>query len=193
MSKQWLEPSANSIFIPSEWISYAPSLKIEAWATLGFMVKEFWDLKDGKVQGLKPGVQHSILWATPETIVRCSAMARKCPSVLKKYINALVVEQVVDRLMPDPVATKEFLLANKYPQHFGLGNALNCEWCGAKTLVLHKHHYPIRRSQGGVDTASICPNCHAEFHILDACDRFRLSEQFAEFNQASSIILEVEA
>lgn len=47
----------------------------------------------------------------------------------------------------------------------GLGfDGLKCNWCGVKTSVLHSHHYPIPKSEGGQETVDICPNCHHEFH-----------------------------
>lgn len=49
----------------------------------------------------------------------------------------------------------------------GLGNYM-CVWCGIKTTSLHKHHYPIRKSQGGSSVVEICPNCHQEFHTLES-------------------------
>ena len=41
-----------------------------------------------------------------------------------------------------------------------------CEWCGQRSFVLHKHHFPIPRHKGGIDTVSICPNCHCTYHKL---------------------------
>ena len=43
-----------------------------------------------------------------------------------------------------------------------------CEWCGCKTTVLHRHHYPIPKRLGGTKTVNICSNCHAEFHKREA-------------------------
>jgi hypothetical protein len=42
-----------------------------------------------------------------------------------------------------------------------------CAWCGCKTTVLHKHHYPIPKRLGGKETVDICPNCHDEFHVME--------------------------
>lgn len=42
-----------------------------------------------------------------------------------------------------------------------------CEWCGNNTIVLHEHHYPLKKSKGGTETVNICPNCHYEFHALE--------------------------
>ena len=41
-----------------------------------------------------------------------------------------------------------------------------CEWCGCKTYALQEHHYPVPKCKGGVKTVMICPNCHAEYHLL---------------------------
>jgi hypothetical protein len=42
-----------------------------------------------------------------------------------------------------------------------------CQWCGGKCLILHSHHHPIKRSEGGVITVDICPNCHSNFHAVE--------------------------
>ena len=42
-----------------------------------------------------------------------------------------------------------------------------CEWCGCKTTILHKHHYPIPKRMGGKQIVNICSNCHNEFHVLE--------------------------
>lgn len=41
-----------------------------------------------------------------------------------------------------------------------------CEWCGRKNYVLHEHHYPITKSNGGINTVKICPNCHTNYHQI---------------------------
>ncbi len=42
-----------------------------------------------------------------------------------------------------------------------------CDWCESDTLILHKHHYPIPKSEGGTDIVKLCPNCHTEYHYLE--------------------------
>ena len=44
------------------------------------------------------------------------------------------------------------------------GEKKACEWCGCKTTILHKHHYPIPKRLGGKEVVNICPTCHYEFH-----------------------------
>ena len=41
-----------------------------------------------------------------------------------------------------------------------------CEWCGKETWIIHEHHFPIEKSEGGKDTVKICSNCHFEYHLL---------------------------
>lgn len=51
----------------------------------------------------------------------------------------------------------------------GLGvGVYKCSWCGIKTNVIDKHHYPIPRSEGGTEVIEICPNCHAEYHRCES-------------------------
>lgn len=50
---------------------------------------------------------------------------------------------------------------------YGLGfGHLTCAWCAISTLVLHSHHHPVPKFDGGTETVSICPNCHHEFHSI---------------------------
>ena len=41
-----------------------------------------------------------------------------------------------------------------------------CEWCGSKTLLLHRHHFPVSKLNGGKDIVKICGTCHYEYHHL---------------------------
>lgn len=43
---------------------------------------------------------------------------------------------------------------------------LECPWCKGETIILHAHHFPIPRSEGGTETIRICASCHAEYHAL---------------------------
>lgn len=76
-------------------------------------------------------------------------------------------ERIVDESSNDGVEyvayekIKEEILSEK-----GSGNKV-CAWCGCKTSVLHKHHYPIPKRMGGTDIVEICSNCHHEFHIKE--------------------------
>lgn len=54
---------------------------------------------------------------------------------------------------------KNIVLKNK-------GQGKSCEWCGAKTYALQRHHYPIPKHKGGKETVLICPNCHYEYHSI---------------------------
>ena len=47
-----------------------------------------------------------------------------------------------------------------------VGVGEECEWCHNKTLVLHEHHFPISKSDGGTEVVRICPNCHANYHKI---------------------------
>ena len=41
-----------------------------------------------------------------------------------------------------------------------------CLFCGYSKSTLDEHHYPTRSKDGGIETISICSNCHREFHEL---------------------------
>ena len=42
-----------------------------------------------------------------------------------------------------------------------------CEWCNNDCYILHEHHFPIPKKQGGKEIVKICPNCHYTFHSLE--------------------------
>lgn len=54
---------------------------------------------------------------------------------------------------------KQFCIENSH-------KGLKCDWCGKKSYILHKHHYPIPKNKGGQDVVNICPNCHCTYHSL---------------------------
>lgn len=59
----------------------------------------------------------------------------------------------------------EMLLISKNMKGKGIWQRV-CEWCHCNTFILHEHHYPIARKDGGEETVGICPSCHFEFHFL---------------------------
>ena len=64
--------------------------------------------------------------------------------------SLLAYEQIKDEILSDK----------------GNGNKA-CAWCGCKTSVLHKHHYPVPKRLGGTEIVEICSNCHHEFHVKE--------------------------
>ena len=61
-----------------------------------------------------------------------------------------------------------------------------CAWCKSDTLVLHEHHYPIPKSEGGTDIVKLCPNCHAEYHYLEKCRFYTVNIDKLEANDEIS-------
>ena len=59
----------------------------------------------------------------------------------------------------------EKYLRNKNLSGFGVGNK-KCAWCGIRTAVLDRHHYPVPKRLGGKQIVEVCPNCHREFHAF---------------------------
>ena len=43
-----------------------------------------------------------------------------------------------------------------------------CEWCKGRAYMLHEHHYPVPKRDGGTETVNICPNCHSTFHYIES-------------------------
>lgn len=76
------------------------------------------------------------------------------------------------------------LLKSKIPQNLS-GFDYLCEWCKCTTCILHKHHYPLRKSKGGQTTIKICASCHYEFHHLVHTKRYRPIKEIEESLKSS--------
>lgn len=75
------------------------------------------------------------------------------------------------------------LLKNKNMHGLGVGSSI-CQWCGVSTSVLHKHHYPTPKSEGGTETVAVCPNCHHEFHSMSDIPEYKVNtEILADFDK----------
>ena len=74
----------------------------------------------------------------------------------KRLCELGFIEKV--ELSPEELKTETIKLSHK-------GNV--CEWCGKRSYVLQKHHFPIPSKEGGKETVDICPNCHCTFHLLE--------------------------
>lgn len=53
-----------------------------------------------------------------------------------------------------------------------------CEWCESQTYILHSHHFPIAKKDGGKNTVEICANCHSEFHWLVDRYHYKPDEEY---------------
>lgn len=82
----------------------------------------------------------------------------------KGYITIVSSENIVEQLIA------------KNLRGLGYGWSV-CKWCKIYTAVLHEHHYPIPRSEGGTETVGICPNCHQEFHSSENVIKINLTEE----------------
>jgi len=86
----------------------------------------------------------------------------------KRSIEHYIFRLVENGFLKEIVLTnlqKYKILSSKKMVGLGVGNK-TCEWCGCKTTILNKHHYPLTRIEKGTKTVNICPNCHYEFHHL---------------------------
>lgn len=97
-------------------------------------------------------------------IATLAAAYKEDPNLLSKTeIKYLKEKGILVRTEYTTTKIKD-LISSKIAQR-GIGNK-KCEWCEGDTVILHEHHYPIPKKYGGLETVSICPNCHYEFHYL---------------------------
>lgn len=81
-------------------------------------------------------------------------------ATLKKHIRFLINNNYI-RIEKDK--NMELILRNKNLHGLGYGTK-KCEWCGIRTNLIHLHHYPIQKCDGGKKVVKICANCHGEYH-----------------------------
>jgi DNA-binding Lrp family transcriptional regulator len=101
----------------------------------------------------------------PATKAEISRHCRISPRAVKESLERLVAKGLAreKRFSADEALS---LIQGKQPAKFPGAGVLRCEWCGGRTITIHSHHFPIRKTDGGKECVEICPGCHAEFHCL---------------------------
>jgi len=90
--------------------------------------------------------------------------------ISKIYILGELKIDTVNRILNS--LEKKFIILKHIPTDEDVFNSLNnnhkkgCLFCGVDDIILDKHHYPIRRKDGGCKIIEICPNCHRRFHTI---------------------------
>ena len=93
---------------------------------------------------------------------------------LQKYPDKRKRKRLVDKGLAEYRIPSSYeikaLLSSKVPQKINGGEYAisTCEWCEGQTYLLHKHHFPISKNDGGEETVNICANCHYEYHHLES-------------------------
>ena len=105
------------------------------------------------------GSKNKPLYANNEYFAKLQNVSK---ASISKWLNNLEIENLI-KINKADISN---LLMKKKLNGYGFGNN-QCEWCGIKTTILHKHHYPIQKKDGGINVVNICPNCHHEFHYCD--------------------------
>lgn len=89
----------------------------------------------------------------------------------KQYhcIDTLIRDGFLKTTKQDVYKAKDLIISKHKIQYKEKNETINknhCEWCNIETFMIHKHHFPVARSMGGVDIVNICPNCHYSFHSM---------------------------
>ncbi len=115
-------------------------------------------------------------WVTTDIL---SWMCKFSQRTARKKCEVLVekgwAEKAFSLLSPEQI--KQKVIESKTFQKGSLPGAKACSWCSYETLVLHEHHYPVRREDGGEKVVAICPNCHAEYHAIEGSSAYRFSDK----------------
>lgn len=108
--------------------------------------------------GLTPAITYAAILKTNTCDPKKLQEGILCLSeiTIKRSIAKLRRLGYIDKAKLTPEQAKEMVL-NKEPMY-------TCEWCNVKTHILHEHHYPIQKKDGGSDVVKICPNCHCAYH-----------------------------
>jgi len=118
-------------------------------------------ISDGVILGALNGGQNK---ATVEQLVEAlPLLCNKKEALLKKLKN---------------LKEKKIIFFIKYSDEEvyntlkkGIFSNNSCQFCGLNDIILHKHHYPIRRKENGKKVINLCPNCHTRFHMMADYDK----------------------
>lgn len=92
-----------------------------------------------------------------------SSLFDRIPQMIEKYFNDLEENGYIKIINDKEYIVDKLKSLNLKGKGFG---EKTCEWCGIKTYIIHEHHYPIPKKDGGEETVDICPNCHSAFHYF---------------------------
>jgi hypothetical protein len=101
------------------------------------------------------------------------AISKGMKERLKKYLSGEYTQadkQYLSRvgILQRKEYTNTKILEMIKNKEYGYCVPKTCEWCGTKTLIIHKHHFPTPKIMGGTRTVNICPTCHTEYHLLES-------------------------
>jgi len=115
-----------------------------------------------------------------------SMIGNNSPRAIKKHFSKLVSHGLLALVELTPQQAKS-LICSKSPQMGGDRSfSKTCEWCKGQTVILHEHHYPVHKADGGADVVSVCPNCHYEYHSLQRQKFYSATELFLDIMEASN-------
>lgn len=112
---------------------------------------------------------------------------------IKSRLNKLVEDGLV-KLKTFDSSYAANLCSQKSPYDLPFGDKI-CKWCRSITVILHYHHYPIKKSEGGTEIIGVCPSCHYEHHHLTDNSFYEPSDkliQMFEDSPANSDLLSIE-
>jgi hypothetical protein len=101
----------------------------------------------------------------PATAQEISGKCRIRMVRARQTLDSLVKKELVQTVSFSESDVVE-ILRKKTVTGFSLKSIQSCEWCGYKGPTMHRHHYPVKLSDGGGSVVRICPSCHCEFHHL---------------------------
>jgi hypothetical protein len=107
------------------------------------------------------------------TLPQISNITKLSKNTIVNSIRSLIDLRFIEEIVLEESEILKIILS-KIPQNLKVGTEI-CEWCKSTTFILHSHHYPIRKCEGGTKLVDICPSCHCEYHYLLETKKFRLN------------------
>lgn len=85
----------------------------------------------------------------------------------KRYLDKLIKYGLVYRVVTN--ANQQYDIAKRMvvKQIIDFNGKSKCKICGVMHPRLNRHHYPIKRCEGGNKVIDVCPNCHYLMHSLE--------------------------
>jgi len=110
---------------------------------------------------------NKILYSYDNLVTALPLLDLKKDSIYRKLKKISSLKLIKRKVITDKEA---FDLLN---QNYLVG----CQFCGLSNILMHDHHYPIRKKNNGTQVIKICPNCHSKFHQLTDHGVFIFNEE----------------
>lgn len=134
-----------------------------------FCIKYEIDAQDGVILSI---LNNSISSLDVDDILTLTPFFFKKRDTLQRRLNLLERKSLISYQSKTDKEVYDLLKNGNFDDN-------GCHFCGINDVVFHQHHYPIRKKENGIETITLCPNCHMKFHKLaDYEKKYKFAKEY---------------